>query len=104
MPFQQTRSHGWEQHVNSAAAYMSANQSRSTDAPPPPTADANPHIQVAAAPNPHLQARLSPPRHPDHQRHRPRPGPAGTACLVDADWELARALAADPFHLDWPHW
>ena len=100
---------GWEQHVDSNAAFRPASPSPSSicDYFPPLPADAIAHYQAAASssPIPRLRhARLTPPSHPDHPRHRPPPGPAGPACLVDADWELARALAADPFHLDWPHW
>jgi hypothetical protein len=61
------------------------------------TAYAGAHIHAnAGIPNPSLHTRLDPPRHPHHQ--------TGPARLVNADSELARALAADPFHLDWPHW
>ncbi len=73
---------------------------------PPPAPDASIHIHAAAAGTPSLPlpTRPSPPGHPHHQPCSPQPGPTVLACMVNADSELARALAADPFHLDWPHW
>ncbi len=100
--------HNREVHTDSAAAILSASASNAwwtADSPPTSVAAASAYIHTdAGIPNPSLHTRLDPPRHPHHLPCWPPPGPTGPTCLVDADSELARALAADPFHLDWPHW
>jgi hypothetical protein len=97
-----------EVHTDSAAAILSASASNAwwtADSPPTGAAAASAHIHANAGnPNPSLHTRPDPPRYPHHPPCWPPPGPTGPTCLVDADSELARALAADPFHLDWPHW
>ena len=88
----------WEQDANQPAAVHLETPSRiwrSADFPSPAAADTSAQFHTAVGiPNPLLMT----------PRCWPPTGPTDPACLVDADWELARALAADPFHLDWPHW
>ena len=60
-----------------------------TDSSPPPASYESTRIYAAAGIlNPSLQTRLDPPAHPDHPPCRPRPGPTGPACWIDADSEL----------------
>ena len=110
--------HGLEEHADGAATIHPALPPCawwSADSPPPPASDASAHVASAAVCVADRLRRGSvasaavcvadrSPGDPGHRRYRPPPCPTGPACLVDADSELARALAADPFHLDWPHW
>ena len=86
-----------EDAIQPAAVHLEAPSRvwRSADFPSPVAADTSAQFHTAVGiPNPLLKT----------PRCWPPTCPTDPACLVDADWEVARALAADPFHLDWPHW
>ncbi len=90
----------WEEDTNQTTAVHLETLSRvwrSAESPSPYAADASAKSHAAPGmPNPSLQTSRCWPWPPTD--------PTGPTCLVDADSELALALAADPFHLDWPHW
>jgi hypothetical protein len=93
----------FEKHADSTSSTLRCCWSADSSSPPPAPGAAA-HIHAAAIPNPSILTHLDPPRQLHNPSCWPPPGPNGPSCLVDADSELARALAADPFHLDWPHW